>query len=270
MVATLAGSGTAVASHRAAALLHGLDGIDGEVVEISVAARLHPQLPGVTTHRSTPFAEEDVVTVDGIPCTNIARTLCDLGAVTSDDVVEQALDDALRRQVSERWIRETLERVDRPGPSGTHALRRVLARPDRAGALPDSKFERLVERLLTSSILPPPIRQWPVRETGGVRRARLDLAWPDVKLAVEPSGDRFHTGTRRGRQERSRARWVRAEGWELLDAWWDDLKAPEAFVALVERTYLRLRTKLDLQRAHLGTLSVESPSSVVTPPLTRP
>jgi hypothetical protein len=205
MVATLAGSGTAAASHRAAALLHGLDGFDQEVLEISVAARLHPQLPRVTMHRSTPSAAEDIVAVDGIPCTNIARTLCDLGAVASDDAVEQALDDALRRDVSERWIRETLERVDRPGPSGTHALRRVLARPDRAGALPDSKFERLVERILCSSILPPPVRQWPVRETGGSRRARLDLAWPDVKLAVEPSGDRFHAGIRRGRQERSRS-----------------------------------------------------------------
>jgi len=227
-------------------------------------------VPGVTMHRSTPFAEEDIVTVDGIPCTNIARTLCDLGAVVPDDAVEQALDDVLRRGVSERWIRKTLDRVDRPGPSGTHALRRVLARPDRAGALPDSKFERLVERLLSSSILPAPVRQWPIRETAGSRRARLDLAWPDVKLAVEPSGDRFHAGTRRGRRERARARWVRAEGWELLDAWWDDLKAPEAFVTLVERTYLRLRAQLDLQRAHLGTPAVECQGPLVAPPVTRP
>ena len=37
---------------------------------------------------------------------------------------------------------------------------------------------------------------------------------------------------------------MRAEGWELLDTWWDHLEAPEAFVTLVERTYLRLRAQL--------------------------
>ena len=60
---------------------------------------------------------------------NLARTLCDLGAVVPLHRVEGALDDALRWNVSERWILETLDRVDRPGPSWTATLRRILALP---------------------------------------------------------------------------------------------------------------------------------------------
>ena len=69
-----------------------------------------------------------------IPCTNIARTLCDLGAVVSQDKVEQALDDALRRGVSERWIRETLGSGRPPGAERHGDLRRIFDLPDRSGA----------------------------------------------------------------------------------------------------------------------------------------
>ncbi len=56
---------------------------------------------------------------------------------------------AAQERVSERWIRETLDRVDRPGPreSDTSAHPRP---PDRAGALPANMFERLVERVCAS------------------------------------------------------------------------------------------------------------------------
>ena len=147
IIPTLIRPGGVVVSHSSAARLHGLDGFTDDRVHVTVVAGRFPTMPGVKVHRDGVWDPNDHTRVDNIPCTNIARTLCDLGAVVkSDDLVEQALDDALRKGVSEKWIRQTLERVDRPGPSGTARLRRVLARPDRAGRLPDSVFERLVER----------------------------------------------------------------------------------------------------------------------------
>ncbi len=184
IVPTLIRRGGVVASHRAAAALYGFDGFGEAEIEVTVAAGRFPRLRGVIVHRDGVWDERDHTVVDGIPCTNIARTLCDLGAVVSQNRVEGALDDALRR-VSERWIRETLDRVDRPGPSGKATLRRILALPDRAGALPANMFERLVDRVCASGGLPPPVRQLQVHERGGCRVARLDLAWPDAMLAVE-------------------------------------------------------------------------------------
>jgi hypothetical protein len=141
--------------------------------------------------------------------------------------------------VSERWIRETLARVDRPGPSGTATLRRIFELPDRSGALPDSWFERLVERLLASTVLPPPVRQHRVAETGGTRVAYLDLAWPEVGLAVEPSGAKGHAGDRNRRRDHARDFWLSAESWEVLYALWADQRDPERFCRSVEKVYLR-------------------------------
>ena len=254
MVAVLASGGTA--SHRAAAALHRLDGFDEREVDITVAPSRHRVIPGAVVHRAR-LDRCEVVVVDGIPCTNIARTLCDLGAVVSKDKVEQALDHALRSGVSERWISEALERVHRPGKTGTGVLKDVLDRPDRRGPVADSMFERFVERLLAASSLPAPVRQHPVREPGGNRRARLDLAWPDVMLAVEPAGARFHGGPRRQRAAAERRKWLEALGWLVIDVYWSDLGRPEWLVDTIEDAYRRRCREVAAQRDRLGALTLD-------------
>ena len=237
IVPTLIRPGGVVVSHRAAAALHGLDGFRDAAPEITVNAPRKPTMPGVKVHRDGAWDPNDHTRVDNIPCTNIARTLCDLGAVVkSDDLVEQALDDALRKGVSEKWIRQTLERVDRPGPSGTARLRRVLARPDRAGRLPDSVFERLVERACRN--LPPPVRQHPVHETGGSRVAYLDIAWPEAMLGVEATSVRWHGAPSRERNDKKRDMWLKRDGWHIEYPTWEEALQPAEFVAMIESLYL--------------------------------
>ncbi len=249
MIPTLIRPGDVVASHRAAAALHGFDGFPEREVEITVQAARHPQMSGVTVHRDGAWDPRDHTLVDGIPCTNVARTLCDLGAVVSDDRVEQALDSALRSGVSERWIRETLDRVDRPGPSGTASLRRVLARLDHAGALPDSWFERIVERVLTSTVLPPPPRQLWVRETNGTRRARLDLAWPEAMLAVEATSRRWPGTPSRERADKARDMWLKRDGWAVEYPTWEEAERPAELVSMLESLYVsRIRALRALRR----------------------
>jgi hypothetical protein len=237
MVATLIRPGRVVVSHRAAAALHRLDGFREGPIDAMVDAPRHPVLPGVKVHRDGAWDPNDHTRVDNIPCTNTARTLCDLGAVVKrDDLVEQALDDALRKGVSEKWIRQTLERVDRPGPSGTARLRRVLARPDRAGRLPDSVFERLIERACRN--LPPPVRQHPVHETDGRRVAYLDIAWPEAMLGVEATSVRWHGAPSRERNDKQRDMWLKREGWHIEYPTWEEAVHPAEFVAMIESLYL--------------------------------
>ena len=157
---------------------------------------------------------------------NLARTLCDLGAVVPQHRVEGALDDALRWNVSERWIRETLDRVDRPGPSGTATLRRILALPDRAGALPASTFERLVDGVCSSAGLPPPARRLEVREKGGSRVAYLDLAWPEAMPVVEATSLRWHGAPGHSRHDKARDMWLKRDGWAIEYPTWEEAEAP--------------------------------------------
>ena len=231
-----------MASHRAGGRVHRLDGFDDAPVELTVASGGHWPSTEWLCHRSSRFERRDITDVDGVRVTSIARTLVDLGAVVDDDLVEQALDDALRRRVSMKWILATLERLDRPGPSGVSALRRVLDRPDRHGPIPESMFERTVERICTEAALPPPVRQHEVRDGQGCVIARLDAAWPEVRLGLEAHSDRWHSGTRNGRADQRRDNQLAAVGWELIYAGWHDVQNPDEFVAIVRDAYAwRLR-----------------------------
>ncbi len=237
-VATLAGGG-AIASHRAALGLHGLGGLRLPPVEVTVENGRYPRDPEVHVHRAKAIDPIDIDYVDNIPCTTIARTLCDIGTVLREGKVESILDDAIRRGVSELWVVETWRRVDRPGPSGTAVLGRILAKPDRQGTLPDSWFERLVERMLAPLTVEPPVRQYPVVINGRIV-ANIDLAWPAIKLGVEPSGLQ-HASVRRWRIDGRRMnRVVGAAGWTLLSPTWEDALDPTEFIAEFAATYARL------------------------------
>ena len=213
-----------VASHRCAARVHGLDGFAAAPAELIVPPNGSRRPTDAVVHHS-PLERGDVTRCDGLATTSIARTLVDLGAVVDDDLVEQALDDALRRGTSERWIRDTLERLSRPGPSGSGSLRRVIERPDRQGALPDSVFERLLDRLVRSAGLPPPERQVRVEHDGRVV-AVLDCGWRDLMLALEADSEMWHFGPRRGRLARRRHNQLSSLGWTVLYAGWHDTRDP--------------------------------------------
>jgi len=230
-----------VVSHLAAVRLHALDGAGRAEVEITVLRGARPRPAGVVVHRAAMLDPADVTVVDGVRVTSIARTLVDLGAVADDDLVEQVLDDSLRRGCSLRWIVATLDRLERPGPNGSGSLRRVLARPDRRGPLPDSMFERLVERAIATTDLPRPDRQVPVHDEVGRRIARIDVAWPDVRLGLEAHSAEWHDRARRGRADLRRHRRLTGLGWEVVDATWWDAQHPEDFLRDLTSTY-RLRS----------------------------
>jgi hypothetical protein len=235
MVATLRTRGTI--SARAATVLNGLDGVRGEPREILLARSSHARVPGFTVHRTLMLDPADVTRVDGIPTTNIARTLCDLGAVVDDDTVEAALDAAVRMGCSMRWIIDTLDRVDRPGNSGTASLRRVLARPDRAGRTPDSRFERIVQRAIVGAALPQPVRQHPVFDREGKLLGKIDVAWPDLKLGIEATSKRWHSALNQVRRDLARDAAITDLDWKLLYPEWRDAIDPATFVEITAREY---------------------------------
>jgi len=244
--ATLARS-TARGSHRAGARLHRLDGFAVAPAEITVGAHQDVRLDGVVVHRSIRHRGSATTVVSGIPVTSVAATLCDLGAVVDDDRLERAVDSALRLGLTEAELTATLELLDRPGPSGTAALRRVLARPHRVGAMPETWFERLLDALVHSPLLPPVERQHTVRRDGRVV-ARFDAAFPVVRVGVEAHSDAWHFGPRRGERDRRRDRALAELGWERVYlSWWevrDPADAVASLLAICRRRAIELRVDL--------------------------
>lgn len=235
-IATVSTGGTA--SHRAAARLHRVDGPWGELIELTIL-RNRRMCSEWVAHRVEALCKDDLIVVDGIQVTTLARTLCDLGAVVDDDQVEQALDDVLRRGVSMQWITRTLERVDRPGPSGTAALRRVLSRADRTGPIPDSVFERLIERACVEAGLPQPQRQIPVQDSLGSVVAVIDAGWADRLVGSEAQSERWHGGPRGAQRDLDRHNLLTAMGWRMLYATWSDAQDPRRYTAALRALHDR-------------------------------
>lgn len=79
----------------------------------------------------------------------------------------------------------------------------------------ESPRETALRLLLAEAGLPPCVPQHEVWDTGGAFVARLDLAWPDVLVAVEYDGDHHRD---RGQHSRDLARHnrLRALGWTVL------------------------------------------------------
>ena len=121
-------------------------------------------------HHVAAIDRRDVVTVDGIRTTGLARTLADLGSVVDPTAVRRALTDARRRRTSLGWLRDTAERLHRPGQAGTGTLLRSLDATPLEGRVPGSWFEELVAMCLHDPGLPPAVPQYEIRDTGGRHR----------------------------------------------------------------------------------------------------
>lgn len=224
LAACLGGGEGAVASHRAAAGLFGLSGIDPGAVEITVPRGRRYRRAGVVAHETRRLPRVDVTVADRIPATSPARTLIDLSAVVEPDVLEEALDDALRSGlVSLPRLRWRMSELKRCGLAGIAVMRSLLDARGPADAVPASVLETRLLRLLTRAGLPAPVCQHPIREAGKLL-AVVDFAYPAVRLAIEAEGYRYHSGRAKWRHDLSRRNSVTSRGWRVMHVTADDLE----------------------------------------------
>lgn len=232
MAAALAGGAGAVASHRGAAYLLGLPGIEPRA-EISVAAPR--SLRSVLVHRAAPLGPPDTGSCEGIPCTRPARTIIDLAGVVAPPLLEVALDDLLsRRLVTVEYVRRRLEALGRQGRRGAGTLFDLLAERSDGRPRTTSEFERRLLATLRRAGLPQPRTQFEVVLPGG-RRVMLDYAYPPELVALEADSYRHHSSRTDWGRDHVRNRLLTAMGWRILPVTWDDLADPEPMLDAVRR-----------------------------------
>lgn len=205
-----AGDGAAL-SHRSAALLCGLDGIVTSLVEITTPRALSD--PRVMIHRSRLLTGDHVTRVGGIPVTSPTRTLLNLSAVVPPQRLEVALDDALRRGLTSIARLELEIGVQAPGLAGARTLRKTLEGYRHAPL--ESPLERRFLRLLRAAGLPEPEVQHEVRAHGRLI-ARVDFAYPELRLGIEVDGYRWHSGRVRWAKDLVRRNELTALMWRIL------------------------------------------------------
>lgn len=227
-------AGRGVASHRSAAALWCIAGFLPGVLELTVR-RGGERRPGrARVHQSTDLDRIEPVLRRGIPTTPLDRTVLDLGAVLRFEDYLLVVERVVRSgALTWRDLLDVLVRHARRGRDGVGRLRAALE--DGYGATPtDSDFEVLVERLLRDAGLPRPVRQHVVVDRTGRPVARIDLAFPAARLAIELDGRAYHSDPTAFERDRSRQNELVLLGWTVLRFTWQQfLDRPDRLVAEV-------------------------------------
>jgi very-short-patch-repair endonuclease len=233
--------GPAAIAGRSAACLYGISLIpDDEPVEVVVprAARFGP-VDGLRVHLCG-LADEDVQLLDGTRVTTPPRTCWDLAQWRDPADAVAYLDRMLARSLV---TREGLVAYARRH-AGQRGWRRLLRAVDLADPAAESPQEsRLRVRLILAG-LPKPVSQHTIETTDGRFAGRVDLAWPDLRVAVEYDG-RWHADPDQLDRDRARLnRLLISDGWIILHATARRLR--EDFDGLVDE----VRTAMRRQRRH--------------------
>jgi very-short-patch-repair endonuclease len=230
-----AGPGARI-SHAAAAVLWDLDGVHTHGLELTVSNDRRLRSPLVAVHRSLTLAPADGTLRHGVPVTSVLRTLIDVAGSLPTGSLELAVEDAFRRRLTTpTQLDRCLSRIDGRGRTGSGRLRDLLV-SRRGEAATGSGAEVLLARLLVSGGLPDPIRQHAVTHAG--RTIRVDLAYPDCRLAIEFDSLRWHSGRAKLDNDADRRNLLRAAGWEQITVTHTMLKArPEHTLSVIATAY---------------------------------
>jgi hypothetical protein len=216
---------TAVACGVTAARIHGLWGqsqwTPNERPHLLLpAGRSYNARNGVRLH-SGALPEERAVR-DRLPVTTVERTVLDMCPALAFNNLVGLLDSALRLGWQPRITRRM-----------TQKLRAALALAD---VRAESAFETLLRLLFVHAGLPPEALQFEVFDVDGRLYARLDIAWPSMKVAVEADGRAHHDTVAALYRDRVRANQLELQGWTILRFTWADLvRRPDWIVGQVRR-----------------------------------
>ncbi|MBA3288190.1 MAG: hypothetical protein H0U21_09235 [Acidimicrobiia bacterium] len=128
---------------------------------------------------------------------------------------ERAAEDAWHRgHVSPQQADEFLAAVRRSGRGGVIRFERWLQGAIERDRPAQSGLELDLVDVVEGVGLPPPVRQYSLTlSTGEV--IHLDLAWPDVRMAVEPGHSWWHGGDLAMRRDQARDRACAELGWHI-------------------------------------------------------
>lgn len=222
----IAGTRTRRQDMRAASLRH-RDGVISHVSSIELhelpgarSDRPHITLPPGRTscatlaivHRSH-LDPVDRVAIDGIPTTSCARAIVDAAEFFGVRGLERAIETAIGvGKVSVEELLETMGRVESsPGRIGGNRLRRALEGWTRT-IEPDSVAEVAALRRIVDFGIERPVTQFELRDASGRFVARLDLAWPEARVAREYDSLRYH-GANRTEHDELRLQAIERCGW---------------------------------------------------------
>ena len=213
VAASLLGGPGSSLSHLTAGQYHGFEVARASIPELTVVKPRQVRVRGVRVHSAARLDGCDVERGrDGVSVTTAARTIVDLAPLLSPLHLAKVLDEAIvARKVRSVTVPAVLERSG-PRP-GVALLHRLLADRAVTGDGAESHLERKVAEALTGL---GPFEEHHV-VTVGNRVYRLDLARPDLRIAVESDGWAVRSRSRtKCDGDRRRDNDLAAAGWSVV------------------------------------------------------
>jgi very-short-patch-repair endonuclease len=234
MAAVLASGPDAVLSHWPAAALWMIRPNSRSVIDVTTPHKSRAW-DGIRRHHKALPADE-IAVKEGIPVTGPCRTVFDLAATESLDLVENLIREMEFRQLSDRLSLPDLIRRY-PGRRGVRRLRLALERleEDPAGRKRSPLEERFSPFLRRYRLPLPRYNDW---IQVGAKRYQVDCHWPDLRQIVELDGWQAHGTKSAFHDDRARDRRLEVAGYSVTHITWSHLDVEPAAVAADLRALL--------------------------------
>ena len=192
-------------SGETAAWLHGVDVRPAPDAPLEVTAPrgvTFAARSGLLLPRQSLLPDDDVMTLDGRQVTTPLRTAFDLVRLRPRVDAVVALDALLHRSLVDKD--EPLEYAARH--AGWRGVLQVPEIVDLSDARSESPMESRTRLLIVDGALPRPDLQYVVRDENGIFVARLDLAYPVLRIGIDYDGRVHNEDKVRIRDDRRRNR----------------------------------------------------------------
>ena len=185
--------------------------------------------------RQAPLLATDIAVARGKRCTAKLRTALDIARHEPVLDAVSALDVLLARAIVRKG--ELSEFAGRCEGRGSRRIRRAAELADpRAGSQPESRL-RVVLALAGLHAVP----QFTVRDADGDFVARVDLAFPELKIAIKYDGA-WHAEPGQFAKDRRRLNRLVVTGWTVIHVTAADMRDPDALVARIRGLLMAARS----------------------------
>jgi hypothetical protein len=237
-------SSGAVISHASAAVLHGLPTWPEALNRVHVSRNRNygGKMRTVVAVHCTPFLPTEVIEIDGIPTTTLARTVVDLARSRPFEEAVAAGDRALALDLETATVSFELQRMER-WPNIRQA-RRVVTFID---ARSESAGESVSRVRIADDGLPAPGLQREITNAYGRLIGRVDFCWDEQRTIGEFDGKiKYGRLLEPGQTsqdvifaEKVREDELRDNGWQVVRWLWSDLYRPGVLRGRLLRAFKR-------------------------------
>ena len=214
----------------------------------------HPRIPTLATpHRTRDRRVSLTLRQDlevlpqtvrcGIPCLQLGVALASAASSTTGPpmtkpVLDELIDEALRQQLT-TWPRvyEAFALFAMPSRPGSTLLRVVMQERSNESP-PPSTWNREFSLKLVRSGLPRPVSEHRVVQRGELLVAKVDLAYPQERLAIELDTVQSHLNRVAFEADRRRDAMLAQIGWRVARFTWDQYQRDWSFVIKTIQAHL--------------------------------